>query len=46
MYINKATILGNLTRDPELRSLPSGVKVVSMSIATNRYWKDQNGGSG
>ena len=43
MYINKATILGNLTRDPELRSLPSGVKVVSMSIATNRYWKDQNG---
>jgi len=43
MYINKATILGNLTRDPELKSLPSGVKVVSLSIATNRYWKDQNG---
>lgn len=43
MYLNKALIYGNLTRDPELRSLPSGVQVASFSIATNRVWKDQNG---
>ena len=43
MYINKVTILGNLTRDPELKSLPSGIKVVTFSIVTNRAWKDQNG---
>lgn len=43
MYLNKAIIIGNLTRDPELRSLPSGVKVASFSLATNRVWKDQNG---
>lgn len=43
MYLNKAMIIGNLTRDPELRSLPSGVKVCSFSVATNRVWKDKNG---
>lgn len=43
MYINKVTILGNLTRDPEIRALPSGIKVVSFSLATNRTWKDQAG---
>ena len=43
MYLNKAIIIGNLTRDPELRSLPSGVKVCSFSVATNRVWKDKNG---
>ncbi len=43
MYLNKAIIIGNLTRDPELRSLPSGVKVCSFSIATNRVWKDKSG---
>ena len=43
MYLNKAILIGNLTRDPELRSLPSGVKVCSFSIATNRVWKDKNG---
>src|SRR3990167_5246754 len=42
MYLNKALIIGNLTRDPELRSLPSGVKVCSFSVATNRVWKDKN----
>lgn len=36
-------LLGNLTRDPELKSLPSGIKVVSASLATNRTFKDQNG---
>lgn len=42
MYLNRATIIGNLTRDPELKSLPSGVKVASFSVATNRVWYDQN----
>ena len=43
MYLNKIILVGNLTRDPELRSLPSGVKVCSFSLATNRVWKDKNG---
>lgn len=43
MYLNKAIVYGNLTRDPELRSLPSGVQVTSFSIATNRVWKDKDG---
>lgn len=43
MYLNKAFLYGNLTRDPELKSLPSGIKVTSFSIATNRTWKDKNG---
>ena len=43
MYLNKAVIIGNLTRDPELKSLPSGVQVASMSVATNRVWKDRDG---
>ena len=43
MYINKAMIYGNLTRDPELKSLPSGSQVCEFSVATNRVWKDKNG---
>lgn len=43
MYINKALIYGNLTRDPELKSLPSGSQVCEFSVATNRVWKDKNG---
>ncbi len=43
MYLNKAIIIGNLTRDPELKSLPSGMQVTSFSVATNRVWKDKNG---
>jgi len=43
MYLNKAILIGNLTRDPELRSLPSGVKVCTFSLATNRVWKDKDG---
>jgi single-strand DNA-binding protein len=43
MYLNKAIIIGNLTRDPESRALPSGVKVTSFSLATNRVWKDKTG---
>jgi len=43
MYLNKAILIGNLTRDPELRSLPSGIKVCTFSLATNRVWKDKVG---
>lgn len=43
MYLNKAMVIGNLTRDPEIKSLPSGVKVASFGVATNRVWKDKNG---
>jgi single-strand DNA-binding protein len=43
MYLNKAFVIGNLTRDPEMRALPSGIQVASFSVATNRVWKDKNG---
>ena len=43
MYINKALLYGNLTRDPELKSLPSGSSVATFSLATNRVWKDKDG---
>jgi single-strand DNA-binding protein len=43
MYLNRAIVIGNLTRDPELRSLPSGIQVTTFSVATNRVWKDKNG---
>lgn len=43
MYINKAILFGNLTRDPELRALPSGMNVCNFSIATNRVFKDRDG---
>lgn len=36
-------IFGNLTRDPELKSLPSGIQVCSFSVATNRVYKDRDG---
>lgn len=43
MYINKAILFGNLTRDPELRALPSGMNVCNFSIATNRVYRDKDG---
>lgn len=43
MYLNKAFIYGNLTRDPEMRALPSGQQVANFSIATNRVYKDRDG---
>ena len=36
-------VFGNLTRDPELRALPSGMNVASFSVATNRVYKDRDG---
>ncbi|MFC1751619.1 single-stranded DNA-binding protein [Patescibacteria group bacterium] len=43
MNLNKAYIIGNLTRDPELKTLPSGTAVASFGMATNRIWKNQAG---
>lgn len=43
MYLNKVLLYGNLTRDPEVRALPSGQQVVTFSIATNRSYKDKTG---
>jgi single-strand DNA-binding protein len=43
MYINKVILYGNLTKDPELKALPSGSSVCNFSIATNRIYKDAAG---
>lgn len=40
---NKVVIMGNLTRDPELRTIPSGQQVASFSLAVNRTWKNSDG---
>ena len=40
---NEVCIAGNLTRDPELRTTPSGVSVCEVSVATNRNYKDRDG---
>lgn len=42
--INKATLIGNLGRDPETRTMQSGDKVVNLSIATSETWKDKKSG--
>jgi single-strand DNA-binding protein len=41
--LNKALLIGNLGKDPELRYTPGGVPVASFSVATNESWKDQDG---
>lgn len=43
MYLNKTFLFGNLTRDPEMKSLPNGNKVTTFSLATNRVYKDATG---
>lgn len=43
MYLNKVFLYGNLTRDPELKALPSGSQVANFGLATNRTYKDKNG---
>ena len=40
--VNKTILLGNLGRDPEIRSMQSGAKMASFSIATSKRWKDKN----
>jgi len=41
--LNKVMIIGNMTRDPEIRTIPSGQSVASFSVATNRSWNDNSG---
>ena len=43
MYLNKVQLYGNLTRDPEVKALPSGQQVANFGIATNRSFKDKQG---
>lgn len=43
MYLNKVLLYGNLTRDPELKALPSGSQVANFGMATNRTYKDKSG---
>jgi len=43
MNLNKAFVLGNITRDPEVRSMPNGGQVTSFSIATNRFYTSSAG---
>ncbi|MDA2935804.1 single-stranded DNA-binding protein [Patescibacteria group bacterium AH-259-L05] len=44
MNVNKAIILGNVTRDPEVRTTPSGQTVASFGVATNRFWTNKESG--
>jgi len=41
--VNKVILVGNLGRDPERRSTPSGQQVATFSVATNRKWRDRDG---
>jgi len=43
-YLNKVQVLGNLGRDPEVRSMQNGGKVVNLSIATTESWTDKHSG--
>lgn len=43
MNLNKVMLVGRLTRDVEIRNTPTGQAVASISMATNRFWKDKNG---
>ena len=44
MDLNKVMIIGRLTRDPEVKTTPSGQNVANFSVATSLKWKDQSGG--
>ena len=43
MDLNKVMIIGNVVRDPDIRTTPSGQTVASFSVATNLVWKDKEG---
>lgn len=43
MNLNRAMIIGNLTRDPEVRTTPNGQSVCTLGVATNRNWTDSSG---
>lgn len=42
--VNKVILVGNLGKDPEARSLPSGGKLVNLTVATSENWRDRNSG--
>ncbi len=42
-YLNKVFLIGNLTRDPELRVTPKGTAICSFGLAVNRQYRDENG---
>ncbi|OGY86766.1 MAG: hypothetical protein A2319_00925 [Candidatus Kerfeldbacteria bacterium RIFOXYB2_FULL_38_14] len=44
MDLNKVMLIGRLTRDPEVKTIPSGQTVANFSVATGRKWKDQQSG--
>ncbi len=46
LNLNRAQILGNMTRDPEMRFTPNGQAVANFAVATNRRWKNQDGTDG
>lgn len=41
--VNKVILIGNITKDPEIKTLPSGKGITNFSLATNRTWKDKDG---
>ncbi len=43
-HLNKASLIGNLGRDPEIRTTRDGLKIANFSIATTESWKDKNSG--
>jgi single-strand DNA-binding protein len=44
MFVNRVELIGNLGRDPEIRSTQQGKKIATLSIATSESWKDQQSG--
>jgi single-strand DNA-binding protein len=42
--VNKVILVGNLGKDPEIRTLPSGDKIANLNIATSETWRDRNSG--
>ena len=42
--VNKVILVGNLGRDPEVRSTQDGLKIVTLSLATSETWRDRNSG--
>ena len=42
--VNKVIIVGNLGRDPEIRSMPNGDRIANLSIATSETWRDKSSG--
>lgn len=43
MSLNRVQLIGNVTKDPDVRQIPGGVTVATFSLATNYTWKDQSG---